>query len=55
MVINCCKVNEKGISIMKRGIIFALFLVGIILGIGYGLTKAADVEVILVLQADLTL
>ena len=32
---------------MKRGIIFALFLVGIILGIGYGLTKAADVEVIL--------
>ncbi|HHT9146693.1 MAG TPA: hypothetical protein ACFYD4_13640, partial [Candidatus Wunengus sp. YC61] len=32
---------------MKRGIIFALFLVGIILGIGYELTKAADVEVIL--------
>lgn len=32
---------------MKRGIIVVLLLVGIIIGLGYGLTKAADVEVIL--------
>mgnify|MGYP001572352298 CR=1 FL=1 len=32
---------------MKRGITVALLLVGIIIGIGYGLIKAADVEIIL--------
>ena len=40
---------------MKRGIIVALFFVGIIIGLGYGLAKAADFEVILGTSADLIL
>ena len=40
---------------MKRGIIVALFLVGIIMGIGYGSAKAADVEVILGTSSGFTI